>query len=47
MVLKLEPGLYMENYGGIRKAGMVAITDSGAEVLTRFHWSIVELALHK
>jgi Xaa-Pro aminopeptidase len=47
MVLKLEPGLYVENYGGIRKADMVAITDTGAEVLTRFHWGVEELALHK
>jgi Xaa-Pro aminopeptidase len=46
MVLKLEPGLYVENYGGIRIADMVAITDTGAEVLTRFHGSVEELALH-
>jgi Xaa-Pro aminopeptidase len=47
MVVKLEPGVYVENYGGIRKADMVAITDSGAEILTRFHWSMEELALPK
>jgi len=47
MVVKLEPGIYIENYGGIRKADMVAITESGAEVLTRFHWGVEELALHK
>jgi Xaa-Pro aminopeptidase len=47
MVLKLEPGLYVENYGGIRIADMVAITDTGAEVLTRFHWNPEDLELHK
>ena len=46
MIVKLEPGVYLENFGGIRKADMVAITDSGAEVLTRFHWGVEELALH-
>lgn len=40
-------GLVPGEFGGIRKAGMVAITDRGAEVLTRFHWSIEELALQK
>jgi Xaa-Pro aminopeptidase len=43
MVLKLELGLYLENYGGVRTADMVAITENGAEVLTPFHWSLDEL----
>ena len=46
MVLKLEPGVYLERFGGIRKADVVAITDGGAEVLTRFHWSLDELVLN-
>jgi Xaa-Pro aminopeptidase len=46
MVLKLEPGVYLENYGGFRKADVVAITENGAEVLTRFHWSLDELILN-
>ncbi|MGI9071095.1 MAG: M24 family metallopeptidase [Bryobacteraceae bacterium] len=46
MVLKLEPGVYLEQCGGIRKADMVAITEDGAEVLTRFHWSLDELVLN-
>ena len=47
MVVKLEPGVYVENYGGIREADMVAITDTGAEILTRFHWNLEDLALQK
>jgi Xaa-Pro aminopeptidase len=43
MVLKLELGLYLENYGGVRTADMVAITENGAEVLTPFHSSLDEL----
>ena len=45
MILKLEPGVYLENYGGVRKADMVAITKDGPEVLTPFHWSLQELTL--
>jgi Xaa-Pro aminopeptidase len=43
MVLKLELGLYLDNYGGVRTTDMVAITENGAQVLTPFHWSLDEL----
>jgi Xaa-Pro aminopeptidase len=46
MVLKLEPGFYLENYGGVRKADMIAITENGAEVLTPFHWALADLQLN-
>ncbi|MFL6353479.1 MAG: M24 family metallopeptidase [Bryobacteraceae bacterium] len=46
MVLKLETGVYLEQCGGIRKADMVAITENGAEILTRFHASLDELILN-
>jgi Xaa-Pro aminopeptidase len=46
MVLKLEPGVYLEQCGGIRKSDMVAITEDGADVLTRFHWGLDELVLN-
>jgi Xaa-Pro aminopeptidase len=47
MIVKLEPGVYLENYGGIRKADMVAITNKGPEVLTPFHWTLEELTLNE
>ncbi len=46
MILKIEPGIYIEGYGGLRKADMVAITEEGAEVLTPFHWNLDELILN-
>jgi Xaa-Pro aminopeptidase len=46
MVLKLEPGVYLENYGGIRKADIVAVTHRGAEILTRFHWDLQQLLIN-
>ena len=46
MVLKLEPGVYVENYGGIRNADMVTITEDGAEVMSPFHWNLDELVLN-
>lgn len=45
MILKLEPGVYTEGYGGVRKADMVAVTGDGAEVLTQFQWTLKDLAL--
>jgi Xaa-Pro aminopeptidase len=46
MVLKLELGLYLENYGGVRTTDMVAITENGGAVLTPFHWSLDHLRLN-
>jgi Xaa-Pro aminopeptidase len=46
MVLKIEPGVYVENSIGIREADMVAITEDGADVLSRFHWSLDQLTLN-
>jgi Xaa-Pro aminopeptidase len=36
MVFNVEPAIYFDGYGGIRHCDMVAVTDSGAEVLTPF-----------
>ena len=36
MVFNIEPAVYIEGYGGIRHCDMVAITDTGVEVLTPF-----------
>ncbi|MGI8745126.1 MAG: M24 family metallopeptidase [Bryobacteraceae bacterium] len=46
MVLKLEPGVYLGNQGGVRKADMVAVTEDDPLVLTRFHWDLNELVLN-
>ena len=45
MVLKLEPGIYVGDEG-IRTADMVAVTEEGPLVLSRFHWDLRELILN-
>ncbi len=46
MVLKLEPGVYLKEVGGVRKADIVAVTEGGPEILTPFHWNLEELTLN-
>jgi Xaa-Pro aminopeptidase len=46
MILTLDTGLYSEEHGGVRNADMVAVTDSGPELLTDFHRQLSELAIH-
>ncbi len=46
MILKLEPGAYLGQHGGVRKSDMVAVTQDGAEVLTPFHWTLAEVTLN-
>jgi Xaa-Pro aminopeptidase len=43
MVFNVEPGVYFEGYGGLRHCDMVAVTASGAEVLTPFAASMHDL----
>jgi len=45
MVFNVEPGIYIEDYGGMRHCDMVAVTESGAELLTPFLSSLEELIL--
>jgi Xaa-Pro aminopeptidase len=37
MVFNVEPGIYFERWGGMRHCDMIALTESGPEVLTPFH----------
>lgn len=46
MILKLEPGAYLDEHGGVRESDMIAVTEEGAEVLTPFHWNIADLTLN-
>jgi Xaa-Pro aminopeptidase len=34
MVLMMEPGIYIEGYGGVRQERMVLVTEDGAELLS-------------
>ena len=37
MVLTIEPGIYIDEVGGIRPEDMIVIRDDGAEVLSHFY----------
>jgi Xaa-Pro aminopeptidase len=43
MVFNIEPAIYIEGYGGLRHCDMVAVTETGAEVLTPFQCRPEEL----
>ena len=45
MVFNVEPAIYFEGYGGMRHCDMVAVTRSGAEVLTPFQNCVSDLAI--
>ena len=43
MVFNVEPGIYFEDFGGMRQCEMVAMTERGAEVLTSFQSHVEDL----
>lgn len=43
MVFNVEPAIYLDGYGGLRHCTMVAVTETGAEVLTPFQVTREEL----
>lgn len=43
MVFNVEPGIYFEDFGGMRQCEMVAMTAEGAEVLTPFQFGLEDL----
>jgi Xaa-Pro aminopeptidase len=45
MVFNVEPAIYLEGYGGVRHCDMVAVTESGVELLTPFQSTIEELTV--
>jgi Xaa-Pro aminopeptidase len=45
MVFNVEPAVYIQGLGGVRHCDMVAVTDSGVEVLTPFHSNLDELII--
>jgi Xaa-Pro aminopeptidase len=45
MVIKLDVGVYSEEYGGVRNTDMVAVTGAGPRLLTDFPRDIRELAI--
>lgn len=45
MTFNVEPGIYIDGYGGLRHCDMVAVTARGAEILTPFHSSIEDLII--
>ena len=45
MVFNVEPGIYIEGYGGMRHCDVVAVTETAYEVLTPFQLDVDELTL--
>jgi Xaa-Pro aminopeptidase len=45
MVFNIEPAVYIEGYGGVRQCDVVAVTSTGARVLTNFQNRLGDLVL--
>jgi Xaa-Pro aminopeptidase len=47
MVCNVEPAIYINGFGGLRHCDVVAVTDSGCEVLTPFQAELAELVIQE
>ncbi len=47
MVFNIEPAIYIPGYAGVRHCDMVAVTESGAELLTNFQSTTEELFIER
>jgi Xaa-Pro aminopeptidase len=45
MIFNIEPAIYIDGFGGLRHCDMVAVTETGAELLTPFQCGTGELIL--
>lgn len=45
MVSNIEPGIYLDGYGGMRHCDVVAVTAAGVRVLTPFHRDVEQLSV--
>jgi Xaa-Pro aminopeptidase len=43
MVFNVEPGIYIAGYGGLRDCNMVAVTDTGYDLLSPFHLTVSDM----
>jgi Xaa-Pro aminopeptidase len=39
MIVTVEPGIYLQEWGGIRLENMVLVTEDGAEVLNSLNYN--------
>ncbi len=44
-VFSVEPAVYLDGYGSLRHCDMVAVTGTGAEVLTPFQSRLEQLTI--